>query len=158
MTVEQVEENYKSMCTRVELNHAEERTKKLVVFTLLAVALLIAGICFAVGACTPTDEYVDVSNIVCSMMALLAFAFIIYPISFLVKVSNSKPDYSSANKKLYLEYIRCDDISDSEKKYYEILLEEMRSERLSGEISRATNRIAASVLLSATWINNNKDF
>ena len=120
--------------------------------------LIVIGLIMLIFAISLSDFAIQVFFIM-SCPTVLLFGIVVRTIGVNYNISRSKkgPDnFICENKALYLNYLRCTDISDEDKLYYKQELENIRNIELRLTISSAMKDVSTSVYMGTMFNMINK--
>ena len=155
MTLNQAERIYQQDKNLCKERLRKRKTKMRIVGSIVGVLLSFVGIALLIWASNiPPTVYssgfsMD-NNIVLYIcgIASIILACIIFILCWLASLF-VKVNYSVANKQLYLNYLRCTDISDCDKEYYKQLLADIRNAELANAMRRSTALTGIAIMYSS---------
>ena len=165
MTIKETEEKYFNQMLEFEKLYAEKNKRNKIIFLVISLVFLIAGLIMTVKAYTTPKEVItyesgysyerESTSIIFMKIFSLPLAIIgvsLLSISlFAKKLVNQDIEVLEKleiKRQLYLNYLRCEDITEKDKEYCKQMLEEIRYAKMVNAISRAGSAVSSSVLLS----------
>ena len=151
MTIVEAEKQYELEVEELKVRCEQFKKKATVMGRFIGIILIVIGVVlFIVGATKEPIVYeasgfVDNNNTLeyvfgalCLIWGVSAF-FIVWQIN-----KSAKVNYLPANKNLYMNYIRCADMSEQDREFYKQKLEEIRM----AELKRAVSNTGAAIIFS----------
>lgn len=161
MTIKDAEEQYHIevlSCREQYLKHAK---KAKFIWNIISAVLIITGIILAiVGFATPTEidssgyewEPIGATFEKCygiGAICLGVFFFVLMNIFWNKAIKNGPRNFILQIKNLYLNYLKCEDMSKNDKEFYKQKLEDIRNmELINAIIHRASATTYAAIMFS----------
>ena len=146
MTKLEAEKQYKIEVQELIIEHKRKMKNLLIFFLILAPVLLITGTILLIIGLKLNSEGRYESDEIFFIFTLISFFFMIIlsavglPLTIRA-IKKGPKSFLYQNKNLYLNYLRCTDISNEDKLYYTQKLEEIRNMELCSSISAAARDI-----------------
>ncbi len=156
MTILETEGIYQAKVKRYKDSFKKKSKRVSIVIFVIACILSILGIILLIaGYAEPKEidsfgfEWESPDAIIEKMFGviMLFFGIIAFILSFCGYISSKKDpeNYLHLNKELWLDYIRCEDVSQADKEYFKQKLEDVRA----AEIARSLDKASAAVILTS---------
>ena len=159
MIIAEAEELYKIEVAEYRKQHALGVRKSLKIWNIISVIILIIGIVLIiVGLSLPPKvdsfgEYDSAGAIVSkyfgSAALIIGILFLlIFNLSAKKTLKNGPQDFTEQVKNLYLNYLKCSDMSDTDKEFYVQKLEEIRNAELVSALRSAGLSASAALMFT----------
>ena len=151
MTIIEAEKQYELDVQELQARSEQVKRKTTAIGRVVGIIFVLIGIVLLIVGATKEPIVYEVSGFVDNNNTLeyafgamcLIWGIIAIVVSLYVK-KNIKINYLQANKNLYMNYIRCTDMSEQDREFYKQKLEEIRM----AEIRRAVSNAGAAIIFS----------
>lgn len=159
MIIAEAEELYKIEVAEYRKQHALGVRKSLKIWNIISVVVLIIGIVLIIVGLSlpPETDLLGTHDSIGALMsktfgstALILGIFLLIFGSLCAKktLQNGPRDYTTQVKNLYLNYLKCSDMSDTDKEFYVQKLEEIRNAELVSAIRSAGLSASAALMFT----------
>lgn len=161
MTVKEAEEQYYREVEDCREQHIKHAKKAILIWNIIGAVLIVVGLILTiVGFTAPPDitswgyESVSIGAMferVYGIAAMCAGAFFIILMnpSWRKIIKKGPTDFLPQVRNLYLNYLKCDDMSKDDKEFFKQKLEDIRNMELVNAIHRASAAASTAIMFSA---------
>lgn len=160
MTIQEAEDIYRYEVEAAKREITLKRKRALSIWNIISFILILSGIVLTiVGFTLPRQELYDGYEIDApgalfakiygiGAMIVGVWFLIIFNISFRKAIQKGQIDFLPHVNKLYLNYLKCEDMKPEDKEFYRQKLEDIRNENLVNAINRASASTSAAIMFT----------
>lgn len=160
MIIAEAEELYEIEVTEYRKKHASAVKKSLKIWNIIGAVLLIIGtVLIIVGVSLPKEiysygTYDSTGAIVLKCLGPIALIWGGIPLIIMnlfgrKALKDGPKNFTAQIKSLYLNYLKCSDMSDTDKEFYKQKLEDIRNSELVNAIRNAGLSASAAIMFTA---------
>ncbi len=161
MTIKEAEWQYHLAVEQCKSEHTKRAKKSLIIWNIIAAAFLVIGVILVIVGFTasPQEVFYDGTRIYSltvtlerafgvAEMVIGAFIMILMNVVLCRAIKTRQIDLLPCINDLYLNYVKCEDMSGDDKEFYKQKLEDIRNEKLVNAIHDASAAMSSVVLFS----------
>lgn len=160
MTIAEAENQYKTDVENARQWFIMRLKKSIKIWNSISIVLIVAGIVLTIIGFTTPPEIDSIgyeslpAGALCerifgiALLILGVFWLLIFNLSYKSNLKRGPKNFNEETKTLYLNYLKCSDMSDTDKEFYKQKLEEMRNSELVSAIRSAAASNASAIMFT----------